>query len=564
MLEEAGIAYEIDEEARASGFIRLRLTVAVGGQELLLIATYPDLFPYVRFDVRAPELNLPRHQHPFSKGLCLIGRATENWEVDDTLAGFLRERLPLVIETALSEDSEQNAAREEHQGEPFSDYYPYHEDSICIVDSSWEVSPEISTGELVIGLEGNSGLLLRGAVLEVKDARGAILAQADPAVAQLYPKKIAGRWVRRAEPIPEADALAFLGTLASEYPRLEQPLAQVVGGGRLEVIALVFSEEQGWREHGDGWVFAVKAEQGIGKGRRQFAYFARTARAGRDDLAARVPEIGVLRDRTIAVVGTGGLGGPSTIEFARGCVRELRMLDGDFADPATSVRWPLGFPAAGLKKVGSLEQFISKHYPYTKVDPFHHRIGSIAVTGLEPSDLQELHKLLDGAHLLYDSSAEVGLHHLLSDLAAERAIPYVCVSTTPGAWGGRVLRIKPGKTEGCWVCLQYATSDGTIPRPASDPAATVQPRGCADPTFTGAGFDVAEVALNGVRLAVSTLAGGLVGAYPDAEWDVAIINFRDEPGGRIEPRWQTFKLHRHPQCFNEAAHGQSMVRKVGR
>jgi len=538
--------------------------VVVGGEELSLVATYPDLFPYVRFDVRAPDLDLHRHQHPFTKGLCLIGRATENWEVDDTLAVFLTERLPLVLETALGEDPEEVAAREEHQGEPFSDYYPYQEDSICIVDSSWELNPMINEGELVIGLEGNSGLLLRGAILEVRDARGATLAQADPALAQLYPKRITGRWARRAEPIPEADASAFLRTLAAEHPQLGRPFRHVVGGGRLEVTALVFREEQGWRDHGDGWVFAVKAEQGAGRGRREFAYFARAGRAGRDDLAARVPEIGVLRERTIAVVGTGGLGAPSAIEFARGCVRELRTLDGDFVDPGTSIRWPFGFPAAGRKKVSSLEQFISRHYPYTKVVPFHHRIGTIAETGLEPSDLQELHRLLDGTHLLYDSSAEVGLHHLLSDLAAERAIPYICVSTTPGAWGGRILRIKPGKTEGCWMCLQHATSDGTIPRPPSDPAATVQPRGCADPTFTGTGFDVAEVALNGVRLAVSTLAGGLGGAYPDAECDVAIISFRDEHGRRIEPRWQTFKLRRHPRCLNEAAHGQSLVRKVGR
>lgn len=563
-LDEAGIAYELDEEARARGFIRLRLKAAVGGKELSLVATYPDLFPYVRFEVCAPGLDLPRHQNPFTKGLCLIGRASENWEVDDTLAGFITERLPLVIETALSEDSEEVAAREEHQGEPFSDYYPYREDSICIVDSSWELSPEISAGELVIGLEANAGLLLRGAVLEVRDAQGAIMAQADPVVARLYPKRISGRWVRRAEPIPEANALEFFNTLASEHSHLRKPLRQVVSGGNIELTAVLFREEQRWREHGDGWVFAVKAEQGAGRGRKQIAYFARVGRAGRDDLAARVPEVNILRERTIAVVGTGGIGGPSALEFARCCVRELRTLDGDFADPATSIRWLFGYPAAGLKKVGSIEQFIAAHYPYTKVVPFYHRIGSIAETGLEPSDLLELHKLLDGANLLYDATAEVGLHHLLSDLAAERRIPYVCVSTTPGAWGGRILRIKPGKTEGCWMCLQHATSDGTIPRPPSDPSATVQPRGCADPTFTGAGFDVAEVALNGVRLAVSTLADGKEDAYPDAGWDVAIISFRDGRGRKIEPRWQTFPLRRHPWCLNEAAHGQSMARKVGR
>lgn len=562
-LDRAGITYEIDDGALARGFIRLRLKTTVGGERLSLIATYPDLFPYVRFEVRAPDLDLPRHQNPFTKGLCLIGRASENWEVNDTLADFITERLPLVIDTARSEDADEVAAREEHQGEPFSDYYTYDADSICIIDSSWKLDPGIKSGELVIGLEMNPGLLLRGAVIEVRDSHGATLARIEPTVAELYPKRITGRWVRHAECIRENDPSAFLDTLASEHPHLAKLRGQVVSGGLLDVVAVIFPEELRWREEGDGWLFVARAEQGVGKGRKQIAYFARTGRAGRDDLATRVPELNILRDRVIAVVGSGGLGAPSAIELSRCGAHGLRTLDFDYFDPATGVRWPLGFPTAGLRKVSALEQFITRHYPYTKVVPFDHRIGGIPETGEEASDLEELHRLLEGADLLYDATAEVGLHHLLSDLAAERGLPYVCVSTTPGAWGGRVLRIQPGRTEGCWVCLQYATTDGTIPPPPSDPSGNVQPRGCADPTFTGTGFDVAEVALNGVRLAVSTLADGQSSAYPSTEWDVAIINFRDRSGRKIEPRWQTFKLRRHPSCLNEAAHSQGLVLRAG-
>jgi Prokaryotic E2 family B/ThiF family len=558
-LDQAGITYEIDEKARSRGFIRLRLKATVSGEQLSLIATYPDLFPYIRFEVRAPDLDLPRHQNPFTKGLCLIGRASENWEVDDTLASFINERLPLVIDTALSKDADEVAAREEHQGEPFSDYYTYAADSICIIDSSWKLDPGIESGELIIGLEGNPGLLLRGCVLEVRDSRGATLARADPTVAGLYPKRITGRWVRHPEFIRENDPSEFLNTLASEHPHLGRLRGQVVGSGLLDVTAVVFPEELRWREEGDGWLFVARAEQGVGKGRKQFTYFVRTGRAGRDDLAARVPELNILHDRIIAIVGSGGLGAPSIIEFARSGAHELRTLDFDYFDPATGVRWPLGFPAAGLRKVSSLHQFIARHYPYTKVIPFDHRIGGIPETGEEASDLEELHKLVEGAHLLYDATAEVGLHHLLSDIAAERSLPYVCVSTTPGAWGGRILRIQPGRTEGCWMCLQHATNDGTIPSPPSDPSGNVQPRGCADPTFTGAGFDVAEVALNGVRLAVSTLADGHSGSYPKADWDVAIISFRDESGRKIVPQWKTFKLQRHPLCLNEAAHSKVLV-----
>jgi hypothetical protein len=44
---------------------------------------------------------------------------------------------------------------------------------------------------------------IRGAVLEVRDSRGATLARIDPAVAGLYPKRNTGKWVRQPEPIRE-------------------------------------------------------------------------------------------------------------------------------------------------------------------------------------------------------------------------------------------------------------------------------------------------------------------------------------------------------------------------
>ena len=61
-------------------------------------------------------------------------------------------------------------------------------------------------------------------------------------------------------------------------------------------------------------------------------------------------------------------------------------------------------------------------------------------------DLRALKDLLTGVDLLYDATAETGLQYLLSDLAGEQGIPYICVSTNEGAWGGLVARILPGKT----------------------------------------------------------------------------------------------------------------------
>ena len=149
-------------------------------------------------------------------------------------------------------------------------------------------------------------------------------------------------------------------------------------------------------------------------------------------------------------------------------------------------------------------------------------------------------------------SFEVGINHLLSDLARERRIPYLCVATTPGAWGGMIVRVRPEVTTGCWSCFWHALTDESLPAPAEDHNGGVQPVGCANPTFTGAGFDVVQAALMGVRLAVATLAGATAGGYPDVDWDVAIGSWRDTDGRMIAPSWHTTTLDRHPAC--EARH----------
>ena len=118
------------------------------------------------------------------------------------------------------------------------------------------------------------------------------------------------------------------------------------------------------------------------------------------------------------VIGLGGIGGPSAIEFARSGVGELRVLDRDIIEPGTVVRWPLGFAAAGLSKAEAIKQFVATQFPYTNVIAHHHFIGNAMDTS--GRDLKILDELLDGAHLVYDATAELGLQHLFADLAAER------------------------------------------------------------------------------------------------------------------------------------------------
>ena len=96
--------------------------------------------------------------------------------------------------------------------------------------------------------------------------------------------------------------------------------------------------------------------------------------------------------------------------------------------------------------------------------------------------------------------------------------------------------------------LPHCNQDGTIPLPPSLQQDEVQAVGCGDPTFTGAGFDLVEVSLNAVRLAIATLCSGHQGGYPEADWDVLTIAFRDEDGRLVPTQTIGHILKKHPAC----------------
>ncbi len=546
-LDDFGIANELDDEAFKRGSVVLNLQADVDGENVSLIARFPDFYPFTRFEVEAPELDLAHHQAPFKKNLCLIGQDTENWNTDDTLADFIRDRLPAVIKTGRSDDPDQFEGVEEEQGEPFSAYYSYAQDSIVLIDGAWSLDAGIKKGVMVVGVKENANQLLRGAVLEIQDDAGNVIAQIDSAIRSLFPRQLRCRWLRVDEPIKEEAGVPFLEALFKIDPSLANPRWKTVIDGQLDIIGVVYPEENSWRKKSDGWVFAVRLLHRSNRGKQHdTGYLSRAGRAGKSDLAARIPELSSLHTRKVAVIGLGGVGWASAIELARNGVGQIRLLDGDFVEPGTTVRWALGLSAAGMQKTTAIADFIRTNYPHTEVITYDHRIGN--PLNKDTPDTEVIEKLLDGVDLLYDATAEDGLQYLLSSLAAERNLPYICISTTPGAWGGRVVRVRPEKTLGCWLCWRKATMDGTIPTPPSDPDKLVQPAGCASPTFTGASFDIEEISLSGVRLAVSTLTEGVEGGYTEAEWDVGIVTLREDKKKLIAPKWQTFILSKHPSC----------------
>jgi len=276
------------------------------------------------------------------------------------------------------------------------------------------------------------------------------------------------------------------------------------------------------------------------------------------DLAARIPELRPLHEKIISVFGLGCLGAMSVLEFARAGIKCIRLVDYDTIDPATTVRWPIGFTSAGHKKVVVLRDFIQRNYPYTKCEVFDFKIGSVREIDTDrPSDQEFIEKIVENADLIYDGTSELGVQHLLTEYAWNNHITYIGLSGTLGGWGGKVFRVSPWSGTGCWYCYRIACDDGTIPEPPSAPEeqGTVQPTGCADPTFTGAGFDMFQIALTGVRMAVSTLCEDSTNAYPSIKWDVVHIRLRSEDGLLIPPSFDTYEIKPHPEC--PRCHGSS-------
>lgn len=597
-LERAGIPYETDEGAFAAGVLRLHVHPQVRGATEDLTVTFPDLYPYFRFAVQGPPtLGLTHHQAPLGGGaLCILGRSTEEWRTSDTVAGLLTEQLPKVVAAGESDDKSAVTEYEAHQAEPFSAWYAYAP-AMLQIDGAWKIPERATEGSFNASVwrieSGSDGTpLIFGAVQEVLDQDGCVIAAIDER--RTLPKgseRWVGQWVRATAPIPISEAAELFQSIGDRQAHRSEPTWNAVKSAteelQVQLRAALFPEEHAWRDAGgQGWVFVLRgrtrriaaapvakslflparpAAVTVSKWRERYAV-ARAGRSGLGDLARRVPFLTEANTSTVAIVGLGCLGAPSALEFARAQVAELRIMDGDVVEPGTVVRWPFGLSVAGLPKGLVVADAISRDYPYTRVVTELRQLGAVRDVDAEttPSDTapaplaapkgvpveseyEVLERFLKDVSLVYDASAEFGVQYFLSEYARARSLPYLSVAGTPGGWGGRVVRIRPSLTKGCWVCLQTARLDGSLPDPPADPTGLFQAAGCADLTFTAAGYDMVTIAMQGVRMAMSVLCGRDAAAQAD-DFDLAIISFRDEAGRVTAPVVKTYELPRHASC----------------
>ena len=583
-LRGSGATVEVDEVARNAGRLRLLVDYPVpegspagvegapAGGSVRLEAEYPDTYPDFGPHVTAPDVRLPRHVHPRDGTLCLLPKSTRFWSRRWCLDDLLREQLPKLLRQGVVTDPAAVAANPDETAEPYSTYLDQERPlSVFVDDEALASLGACASGQLQVGLRPGAPLPTP-MTASFLDEEGEAVGSLPAALTEQFSVPFSGSWCRLDAP-PRA-------TTAKELFEEVRPLidragrikpgkkAKMKGGELLDVVGLVFPEEHVAGREGIGVTFLMKLQPHPPKGRPQRRstkgrarvvapkpvwLLAPAAPVSRAAYAERVPLLRPLQEATVVVVGLGSIGAPIAIELARNVVGRLRLADFDYVEAPQTVRWPLGLEGVGFNKASVIRNFIRHHYPLTEVDEaLTEQIGGTRrASGPDgaplPLEQEDLGRLLDGADLVVDATAEVAVASLLSRLCRERGIPFLSAFATHGAWGGAVMREVAGRTEGCWYCFQ-ADLDHRIAPPPADLSRGPQPRGCQEPTFTGASFDLSQVSMQAARLAVATLCSGYPGSYPDLPHDVLVLANTESDGTPCLPSWTGYALERSPRC----------------
>lgn len=521
------------------------------GTAVQLKATYPDTFPFTRPLVQligGLEHRPSRHVAPIDGTICLLGRASNQWHAGLTLAALLQEKL---------EDALRGTGTEDPQGEP-ADYWWNglgQSGSYCLIDSAWLLGEAIS-GELilrvVVGKAAGDLPPIHAVVEEVRASDGTVLAQWNsvlPPALAASPHTIRVPWARLAAAVlPSNSVGAQLGALRTAHlPGGGNP--QNLGNG-LSVRPFAFAHpiELAQGIHGLGWTiggdwghpktFRPKALRTPGVRRTNLTLLP-VMRAGLTDLGIRVPAVGLLRDKRVAIFGLGAIGAPVAVELARNGCRTLHLVEGDVVEPGNTVRWPLGASAWGQYKVAALGGFLSAEYPGTSVVPYQQMLGS---SNARPDD-DVMKAILAEVDLVIDATAAWGVTQMLDERCREHRIPLLQMFATPTLEGGAVVRF--AGDGGCLVCLEHAWHHRDIARPpgALKDEVLEQPPGCAERTFAGASYDLGEVSLQAVRLAIETLSQD----GPPVSL-IHTLRLVDASGRRAPPIWRVDALTKHPNC----------------
>lgn len=500
--------------------------------------------------VVAPELRLGRHQGP-DGGLCLdhpvLGETAPMYGGE---AAIRAQRLWHLWEN----DREQLALLEADAPDPRANYYEYAEESaITLID---------------VEVSGFSSGYFRLGALQLVPMRAAVsqIRTQEPTVSTLTPGPgidsfvgpydIHGVWKRvdSAPPFNLAELKPWLDAHHAEF--IGEHIRFAKAHGEIQkrpdmptVVAFVYPDEGPRRgEMHDAWLFLVIDAKGNPHLPRAFHLRA-------DERWHRQPQLQPLEGMRVSVVGIGALGSPMADMLAKAGVGAQFLLDHDISRPGNRVRHQLDLTDLGHPKVRGMAARLLRVNPWGTVEIQGSRLGA-ALNGAGEEMTQQLDDQLieefANSELIINATAASVARRYCSRIALEVSRPVLHVWVSAGAWGCRILLQRPGDS-GCTECLAISQTrpetlpEGVVvPTVEHDPAVQeVMDLGCADPTFTGPGFELAAAAAAATRVAVQTLLAG-EGGYPTADFDLVTLKFRG--ASEACPTAEYTRLPVHPEC----------------
>lgn len=313
------------------------------------------------------------------------------------------------------------------------------------------------------------------------------------------PREAVGIWFRlNREPAPRATLGAVLaeidrasdeeaGWALSECRRL---IGADAGGKRPAFIALGYPDALlGGRE---AWLFLEARPESAGKP-IQWRDPKTLARAGvtssetvpvtQTALMRRTgPLAAAVAGRTVVVFGVGALGGAVALLLARSGVERLVLVDSDRVRPGNAVRHVASIAQTGLLKTSALFTEIVFHVPNVRV-----------VERLATWDPARLRKLIAGADVVVDATAEQPFTMLLNEICVAAELPLVQADTMRRASIGRV-RIVRSRRDACLLCYEAHTRSPDYPVVPPGDEGEFFDDGCGVPTVEAPAIDVEATA----------------------------------------------------------------------
>jgi len=545
LLNQYGYKFEIDEVEKSKGNLVIFLDYEIDNNTFKLKCEYPPSFPFFAVKVSCQDFPSGRHLCPVSHGICLFYDEQSSWSPSDSLANVIHEQIPFIYNSHLSPtDFSENEAAEGYQ---VSGQLVYEQVSTIFAEEI-DFADDDSFGGMTLSIAENTTIdtSIKGCISSISLGGEPKNISASP-IENRYKKRLHARWVKLDEPLSKFTGKELIELVSKINPSLKTPSFNKFGKNGIDIVGIVFPEEQHERKKSLNWLFVIRRKKKLGtKKYLNNTSIIRSDYYTRDNLSIRTPRLVGIEDKRVLLVGVGALGSHVALQLARSGVKNLTVVDSDHLQAGNLPRWLPAFDFIGMPKTVAIANILARDYPFLRCEGINFKIGAgvdIPHQGKLLNSHDFLIELIKKSDLVIDCTAESNVSHYLSNLCSLLKKSFVWATATTGGWGGIVGKSSSTEDNGGWFEFSRKYSNGDILKPASEEGPMIQPTGCFSPTFTGSGFDLDQVSLMTTRVCISLMLEGKPNSYTGFDWGVAVLNLWDEESvSPIPSEWSTYKI----------------------